>query len=167
MLVLPMIRWALLFLPLLLAASPLSADAPAIAGQATVIDGDTIEIHGQRIRLYAIDAPEAGQSCEASGADYPCGRLAAFALADRIGREAVTCRGVDTDRYQRIVAVCEAGGEDLAAFMVRSGWAMAERRYGLEYVGDEDIARERDAGIWRGAFIEPWVWRKRKAGPFQ
>jgi endonuclease YncB( thermonuclease family) len=162
-----MLRWSLILaLPLLLAASPQLAGAPDLVGQATVIDGDTIEIHGQRIRLHAIDAPEAGQSCEADGADYPCGRLAAFALADRVGRQAVSCREVDTDRYQRIVAVCEASGEDLGAFMVRSGWAMAERWYGLDYVSDEDIARERDVGIWRGAFIEPWVWRKRKVGPY-
>jgi endonuclease YncB( thermonuclease family) len=51
--------------------------------------------------------------------------------------------------------------------MVQSGWAMAERSYGLEYVADEEMARANDVGIWRGAFIEPWVWRKRKAGSTQ
>ncbi len=32
-------------------------DTPTIIGRASVIDGDTIEIHGTRIRLYGIDAP--------------------------------------------------------------------------------------------------------------
>ncbi len=43
---------------LCLLATPALAD---VAGVATVIDGDTIEVHGQRIRLHGIDAPESYQ----------------------------------------------------------------------------------------------------------
>ncbi|HEX7883996.1 MAG TPA: hypothetical protein VF499_14825, partial [Afipia sp.] len=39
------------------------AGAGDVAGQASVIDGDTIEIHGTRVRLYGIDAPEHDQLC--------------------------------------------------------------------------------------------------------
>ena len=40
-------------------------------GRATAIDGDTIEIRGERIRLDAIDAPESGQACEVDGQPWP------------------------------------------------------------------------------------------------
>jgi endonuclease YncB( thermonuclease family) len=72
-----------------------------------MIDGDTIEIHGQGIRLHGIDTPEDGQTCDdASGKPYRCGQVAALALADKIGAGTVACEQRDTDRYGRIVAVC-------------------------------------------------------------
>ena len=62
---------------------------------------------------------------------WPCGRRAAFALADLIGSRTVTCRWRELDRYRRAVARCEAGGTDLGGWMVEQGWALAFRRYGL------------------------------------
>jgi hypothetical protein len=37
--------------------------ADNLAGQASIIDGDTLEVHGTRIRLWGIDAPESSQLC--------------------------------------------------------------------------------------------------------
>lgn len=63
------------------AASPVQAQT--LQGQASVIDGDTIEIHGQRIRLHAVDAPESVQHClSGSNQKWRCGQQAANALAD-------------------------------------------------------------------------------------
>jgi endonuclease YncB( thermonuclease family) len=125
-----------------------------------VIDGDTLEIHGQRIRLHGIDAPEGAQPCYRNGESWPCARRAAFALADRIGNRAVSCEPRDRDRYGRIVAVCLAGGENLNAWMVRQGWALAYRRYSEDYVADEGAARRERAGMWSGTFTPPWEWRR-------
>jgi endonuclease YncB( thermonuclease family) len=140
---------------------PVSAQGP-IAGIASVIDGDTIEIHGQRIRLFGIDAPESGQLCmRPSGKRWRCGQQASFALADQIGAATVRCERRDLDRYGRVVAVCFKGTEDLDRWMVANGWAVAYRRYSLDYVADEDTARRNRINIWSGAFDMPWNWRRR------
>lgn len=112
----------------------LPCTATDLAGQDSVIDGDTIEIHGQRIRLYGIDAPESGQTCEADGKVYRCGKDAAFALTDKIGRQTVECEDRGRDRYDRVIAICYAGGQDIGAWLVDQGWALAFRRYSLDYV---------------------------------
>jgi endonuclease YncB( thermonuclease family) len=158
----------LILLSVLLAwASPAYA---GITGQARVIDGDTIDIAGQRIRLHGIDTPEAQQFCEAGGKSWRCGQDATFALANLIGRTWVTCVERDKDRYGRIIAVCKVGGpkgQDLGAYMVAEGWATAYRRYSKDYVANEDAARAAGLGLWRGKFIAPWEWRrgKRLASP--
>ena len=141
-------------------ATPASDFNSVITGTASVIDGDTIEIHGQRIRLYGIDAPESGQSCVRNGEQYCCGQQAATALADMIDRASVRCEQRDIDRYQRIVAVCWLGGVDLNSMMVSKGWAIAYRRYTEDYVNHEAVAQTAKAGMWAGSFVEPAKWRR-------
>ena len=93
-----------------------------IIGVTSVVDGDTIEIHGQRIRLFGIDAPESSQLCvRPTGERWRCGQQASLALADRIGRATVSCQHRDLDRYGRVVAVCFKGNEDLNRWMVANG----------------------------------------------
>ena len=139
---------------------------PDLQGGASVIDGDTIEIHGTRIRLNGIDAPESGQRCQnARGTAWRCGQQAALALSDRIGRRQVNCQQTDTDRYGRVVADCFAGGENLNRWMVREGWAVAYRQYSTAYIAAEDDARTGQRGIWQGRFDMPWDWRaERRSG---
>ena len=141
---------------------PIHAD---VSGRARVIDGDTIEVDGTRIRLFGIDAPERGQSCQAEGELWICGRLARLMLEDRISGRSVVCEERDQDRYGRIVAVCRAGGEDLNAWMVSEGWALAYRRYAQDYVDEEADAKASRLGVWRGDFVPPWDWRRGKRLP--
>ncbi len=131
-----------------------------VSGRAVVVDGDTIEVAGERVRLHGIDAPESRQLCSVGGSDWRCGESAALALADEAGGRTVVCKGDQRDRYGRIIAVCFAGPTDLNAMMVREGLALAYRQYSKDYVGEEESARVASKGVWRSSFIEPWKWRR-------
>jgi endonuclease YncB( thermonuclease family) len=156
-------RCLALILALLLPAQ--FAEAQTVTGVASVIDGDTIEIRGQRIRLHGIDAPESRQLClDVQGQRWRCGQQAAFALADEIGRAPVACRVRDYDRYDRAIAVCAQDGADLNEWMVREGWAVAYRRYSRDYIPAENRARQSRRNIWAGQFDMPWDWRRAQRG---
>ncbi|NQV82800.1 MAG: thermonuclease family protein [Rhodospirillales bacterium] len=150
----------LLVIGTLLAVVPTVASADTIVGRASVIDGNTLEINGTRIRLYGIDAPESAQICAVSGKQSRCGQLAAKALADRIGQQTVTCDPKGRDQDGVVVAMCSAGGEDLNAWMVSQGMALAYRLHSTKYVRREKRAAKEKAGIWRGWFVKPWDWRR-------
>lgn len=135
-----------------------------LVGVASVIDGDTLEIHGTRIRFHGIDAPESRQTCLRAGEPVRCGKDAAFALSDFLGRKTVSCEPLKLDRYKRIVARCEVGKQDVEAWMVSNGHAVAYRKYSTEYVEVEELARAAKRGIWGTEFEMPWDWRKRTRG---
>ncbi len=46
--------------------------------------------------------------------------------------------------------------------MVSQGWALADRRYSLDYVDEEADAQAARRGIWAGEFVRPWEWRRGK-----
>ena len=143
-------------------AAMAAAYAEPLAGRASVIDGDTIEIHGTRIRLEGLDAPESRQTCmsKESGEVVRCGQKAAFFLAGLLAEHAVTCSEAGKDRYGRTLAHCEVEGQDVGASIVRAGWALAFVRCSREYLSQEDEARTAGAGVWATVFVAPWDWRK-------
>ena len=109
---------------------PMKLSLADVIGQPRIIDGDTIEISGERIRLHGIDTPETNQQCiDGSGKHWGCGRRATFALVDLIRNQIVTCKGRKRDRYKRVIGVCFVGQQNLTAAIVRQGWALAHCKY--------------------------------------
>lgn len=148
-------------LTVLVLAVPGVVQAEELIGRATVVDGDTLGIRDQQIRLHGIDAPESSQRCtRRNGEEWRCGQQAANALSDKIGLRNVRCVGDKRDRWGRLIAVCHLGSQDLNAWLVRRGWAVAYLRYSKDYVGQDDRARKAKAGVWSGTFEMPWDWRK-------
>lgn len=137
------------------------AQAADLTGQSSVIDGDTIEVHGTRIRLWGIDAPETTQLCRGEDSlQYRCGARAANDLDAFIAKRSVICKPMSLDRYRRTVATCTVGDVDLGDWLVRNGLALdwprhSRRRYGAV----QQQAQEAGRGIWKGSYVEPWLYR--------
>ena len=150
-----------------LAAFP--AQGEELKGRPQVLGGDIIEIGGEQIRLFGIDAPELDQECRSSkGRTYGCGVLAARALIGIIGRDKVVCQGEQRDRGGRLVAVCYVGAVgwlNINELMVADGWAMADPEQGADYARAEKAAKARNEGLWKGTFVPPWEWLKGKRLP--
>lgn len=150
-----------LLLLLALALDIAHAQRPTIDGTATVVDGDTLDVAGMRVRLWGIDAPESRQVCSVAGTEYPCGGRATAHLRALVGDRPVACEPRGTDRYGRTVALCRVDGSDLGAAMVRDGWAVAFVRYAMDYVAQEQEARSARRGLWEGTFTAPEIWRRK------
>ena len=133
-----------------------------IVGHAEIIDGDSIRIGTQSIRLSGIDAPELKQHCEVNNSVEPCGEHSRKKLLELIGGHSVYCLWSETDRYGRMLGTCYVREKNMNAEMVKLGMALAYRRYSDQYIEEEEQARDAAIGLWGGEFIEPWKWRKKK-----
>ena len=143
---------------LALAVMATGATAAELAGPPKVIDGETLEVAGQRLRLYGVDAPDLRQTCEIRGRTYNCGRVSRTALMDLVAGVDVRCRTRGRKVGDAMLASCQAAGYDLAAGMVHTGWAMAYPREGTTYARIEKQAAKAKRGLWQGAFVPPWEW---------
>ena len=153
-------RIVLLLISILLGMS--IATAADVAGNARVVDGDTIAVESVTVRLYGIDAPENGQDCtRASGKKYNCG-LAAEKHLKRLAQGRVQCSGNQFDDYGRLIGICESGGKEVNRAMVLAGWALAFRKFSDTYVTEEATAKAGGRGMWAGEFQAPWEFRAQK-----
>jgi len=140
--------------------------AETVSGHVIVIDGDTLEVHGQRIRLHGIDAPESGQQCkDVNGRMYRCGQMAAKQMFGYVSGQTVNCEILNKDRYGRFIARCLVNGTDVNELIVKDGWALAYRQYSKDYSSAEGQAKRDNLGLWQGVFVEPWDWRRGKRLP--
>lgn len=135
--------------------------ASNLVGQASIIDGDTLEIHGTRIRLWGIDAPESSQLCRGEDSlPYRCGAKAANELDVFIAGRSVSCEPVRRDVYGRTVATCSVGGIDLAEWLVRAGLALDWPRYSKgKYDSAQREADQAARGMWAGSYVVPRLYR--------
>jgi endonuclease YncB( thermonuclease family) len=133
---------------------------PGLAGMAVAVDGDSLLLNGERIRLDGVDAPEAHQLCERGRTSWACGAQATGALRSFLHGKNVRCVATGRDRYQRAVGTCWADGQDVGGWLVRQGLAVAYTRFSARYVEEEEAARRERLGLWAGNFETPEDWRR-------
>ncbi|MDD2900752.1 MAG: thermonuclease family protein [Desulfuromonadaceae bacterium] len=156
-----------LLLQLLLLAGSAHAGRTVEGMVRAVYDGDTVllttrEESRLKVRLYGIDAPET-QKPDRPGQAYAA--ISRRTLMYKVMGRRVTAELVDIDKYKRAVAVIRYAGRDINREMVFEGMAWAYRQYlqgayASEYIGAENLARSRRAGIWREPNPQPpWEFR--------
>ncbi len=140
------------------------APAEEISGAARVVDSNTFEIGSRRMRLIGVDAPALSQTCPTrKGGTYPCGQVAAQALAKLVKDGPLVCRGDQTDAAGRLLVRCAIRGFDVGEQYVLTGRAFADPETGDAYRRAEGTAQKLREGMWRGEFQKPWDWRKAPA----
>ena len=144
--------------------------ASIFEGIPRVIDGDSLEINGNIIRLFGVDAPEKKQICKKPyfissffrlQKNYKCGLLAASQLEKLINNKPVRCISERKDRYNRYLSICYLKNKDINSWLVKNGHAIAYKKYSKKYILEEQHAKKKKLGIWQGTFQSPEDWRKR------
>ena len=147
-----------------------SQEPKIIFGKAKVIDGDTIKIGKNKIRLYGIDAPEKNQQCQKTwlsisfltlNKNYQCGKISSNKLKVKINNKFIMCKSSNKDRYNRFIAECYKDKININKWMVSNGYAVAYKKYSKKFVAQENIAKKEKLGLWAGTFEMPWEWRKK------
>ena len=150
-LLIPAALWALDFvsLPTVVAvASPPPANARMVADpdRVAVVDGNTLRLANQVVRLDGVIPPARGETCRnGNGASFDCGVAAANALASLLRQGPVDCTLLGQDEAGRPVATCSAGREQLNRAVVAAGWARAGDQ---TLRAEEQRARAEHRGLW-------------------
>ncbi|MBR4126731.1 MAG: thermonuclease family protein [Alphaproteobacteria bacterium] len=117
-----------------------------------VVDGDTLVIGREKIRLKNIDAPERKQTCVCNGKKTKCGVEAKKALSGFIKKKNVSCFSSGRDTYGRLLAECfiTAGNEKISlnALMIREGMAVVTSKHDETLLIEESNALREKKGVW-------------------
>lgn len=152
----------------------------SIYGTPRVVDGDTIEIKGEKIRLMCVDTPESnyrGKTQYCLDNETDCGLLAKQALQKMIGTHDVWCNYSKRDVYGRILGICKQYRFIDGNWSVREtyNYMLLEQGYAWFYKGGKECKKYEEAfldakkegyGLFDseiGGFKEPKLWRKTRS----
>lgn len=141
-----------LFLLLVFATStPVSARE--ISSSASVNEDGSLRIAGKTVHLYGIYIPDTDRTCSSNSRPTVCGSRAVLALEFKIDGF-VRCDILKENADRSVVGWCRvksgsfSEGEDLSAYLLQRGWAVALPDAPFEYQTMEKIARNQQVGVW-------------------
>jgi endonuclease YncB( thermonuclease family) len=138
-------------IPALLLAGP--SVAREISSYAFVNEDGSLRIEGKTVHLYGIHIPETNRTCRTNRSPPVCGSRAVLALEFKIDGF-VRCELLQRNDDRSYTGRCRVNvtyfddGEDLSAYLLQKGWALALPGAEFEYHALERIARSRGFGVW-------------------
>lgn len=129
------------------------ASAHEISSYAVVNDDASLRIKNKTVHLHGIHIPDTDRTCDRHRRPVICGSRAYVALEFKIDGF-VRCdlkERLEDGSYTgecRVNATRFDEGEDLAAYLIEKGWALALPEAPFEYQALERIARSRSFGVW-------------------
>lgn len=148
-----------LALALLPAASPGEALGQTLEGPARVTDDGHLVVQGRELALFGIDLPTHDRTCRTTVSPAKCGPRAVLILAEQV-RGFVHCDVLGRHASGLPAANCTVAGRrmlddriDLAAEMLREGWAFVRPEAPPYYHSLERLARTREIGMWDDATV--------------
>lgn len=173
---------------ILLSINSCPSYAKNFLGVPEIIDGDTIKINNEKIRLQCIDTPESkykGKSQYCLDNETNCGQLAKDYLISLIGSSLVNCECEDKkDFYNRYLCKCfkedrypkyngnfvytTTGGISINLLLIDQGYSWFYKN-GKKCILEEDVFKEvkkHKIGLFSdefGGFKEPKLWRKTRS----
>lgn len=149
----------LLSLTLLLLSTAVFSES--FSSYAFINDNGTLRINKKTVHLYGIHIPETSENCRTSQQPPVCAQRAALALDFKIN-SFVRCEVISENPNGSITGQCFANysnfdeGDDLSAYLLERGWAVALPDAPIEYITLEKIARSRGFGVWGIALDRPY-----------
>jgi endonuclease YncB( thermonuclease family) len=130
-----------------------SSSATEINSYAGINADGSLRIKGKTIHLYGIHIPDTAKTCSRNKNPPVCGSRAFVALDFKIDGF-VRCEIVNRNQDGSLVGWCRVKashfneGEDLSAYLLQIGWAVALPDAPIDYQTLEKIARSRQFGVW-------------------
>lgn len=156
---------ALAFLFALITSSALASSEPppTTIGSGMAVEGDVLSVNGAIVRLWGVDAPDVGQTCKTRRSkEYDCFTFSKNALNNIVREKQIICYIKGQDRNGQKIGICAVNGYDVAALMVRAGWALSYDGLSTQYASLMGNAQAKERGLWGGRVEPPWQWRTRK-----